>query len=337
MTSKPDRLLRLVESFFRDYLAKTRGVSPHTIKAYRDTLRLFFVFAAEKRRCDVSDLRLIDLKVELVSSFLDHLEEDRENTAASRNCRLSALRSFFRHLVRNDLPHAGQYERVLELESRQARIRPASYLEAEEIRLILAQPDTRTKAGARDRALLLFLYNTGARISEALSVRATDLKLHPPRHVCLHGKGGRERICPLWRETVSALQSLPTLRDSRPGDLIFRSLIGEPLTRDGAAYILHKYATAAARTTPALRRRHITPHTLRHSCAVSLLQAGIDVTVIRDYLGHASIKTTNRYITSNLKMKREALETFWRHSGLSPERVEPWKPTPDLLKLLSSL
>jgi site-specific recombinase XerD len=334
---KPDPLLRLVESFFRDHLQRMCGASPHTVRAYRDALRLMFNFIAERRKCNVSDLRLDHLRVDAVAAFLAHLESRRANTAASRNYRLTAIRTFFRHLVRNDLAHAAQYQQVLALPSKRTRTTPASYLEASEVRLILKQPDRRTERGLRDHALLLFLYNTGARVSEALGVQLEDLSLMHPKQVRLHGKGKKDRFCPLWRETVEALRQLPAVRDGRRGDLIFRGSRGNELTRDGVAYILRKHTKLAAREAPALLRKKVTPHVLRHGCAVALLQAGIDVTVIRDYLGHASIDTTSRYITTNLQMKREALEVFWRHAGLSPTRVHPWKPAPDLLAYLSSL
>jgi site-specific recombinase XerD len=337
MRSKSNPLLSLVESFFRDYLSKMRGASPHTIKAYQDSLRLFFIFVAERRKRAVATLQLEDLRVEAVSAFLDHLESQRANTAASRNYRLAALRSFFKHLVRHDLSHAEQYQRVLALESKKTRITPADYLEAEDVRLILKQPDLRCEAGARDYALLLFLYNTGARVSEALTVRVQDLSLQRPRQVRLHGKGNKDRFCPLWRETADTLRSLPAIRDARPGDLLFCNRHGQALSRDGVAYILRKHANAAARKVPALHRRHITPHTLRHSCAAALLQSGVDITVIRDYLGHVSVATTSRYLTTNLKMKRDALSVFWRRSGLTPTRPATWTPTPDLLAFLSNL
>lgn len=168
-------------------------------------------------------------------------------------------------------------------------------------------------------------------------MRVGEVSLNHPRQVRLHGKGKKDRFCPLWRETTETLRSLPTVRDGRLGELVFCNARGSALTRDGVAYILRKYATMAARKAPVLRRRRITPHTLRHSCAAALLQSGVDVTVIRDYLGHASIATTSRYLTSNLQMKRDALNLFWRHSGLSPVRATPWKPTPDLLNFLSSI
>ncbi len=153
----------------------------------------------------------------------------------------------------------------------------------------------------------------------------------------MFAKGGKDRICPLWPETTRALQRLPTVRQAVPGEPVFRSSRGKPLSRDGVAYILRKYVTMAASDLPTLRKRRITPHVLRHSCAVALLQSGTDITVIRDYLGHASIATTSRYVTTNLKIKREVLEAFWKRAGIAPARVTPWKPKPDLLAFLASL
>jgi site-specific recombinase XerD len=334
---KNNELLSLVESFFGDHLKGSCGASHHTIRAYRDTLRLFFCFIANYKGCEVANLRLDDLQVENVAAFLTHLEVKRGNTAASRNYRLAAIRSFIKHLVRHDLQRAQQYQRILALPSKKTHTPVATYLEPEDVRLILKQPDRRTPAGVRDHALLIFLYNTGARVSEALSVRVGDISLANPRQVRLHGKGGKERLCPLWRDTANSLQRLPAVREGNPRDPLFCNRDGNALSRDGVAYILRKHATHASLESPALRRCKITPHTLRHSCAVALLQAGVDVSVIRDYLGHASIATTSRYITTNLQMKRDALEKFWRQSGLSPVRPVPWKPNPDLLSFLSSL
>jgi integrase/recombinase XerD len=225
----------------------------------------------------------------------------------------------------------------LALPAKKAKQTLATYLEAEEVNLILSQPDTSTVQGQRDHALLLFLYNTGARVSEALAVRYIDLHLSAPLQVQLHGKGKKDRLCPLWPETVKVVQSLPTVRSGKPGDYIFINQRGQPLSRDGVAYLLNKYTIAAANNSPSIRRKKVTPHVLRHSCAVALLQAGIDITLIRDYLGHASIATTSRYLTTNLQMKREALEAFWERADISPVKEPPWKLTPDLLTFLESL
>ena len=330
-------LLTLVGSYFRDHLIKARGASTHTVRSYRDTLRLLFAFIAHRRGRCVADVRLEDLQSLEVIAFLSHLESKRGNAASSRNIRLAAIRSFFKHLVEHDLPHADQYQRVLAIPSKRVRVPAAQYLEPEEIRQIIAQPDRSSFSGCRDHALLLFLYNTGARVSEALGVRAEHLSLSHPAQVRLFGKGSKERLCPLWRDTAAALQRLLVARNAKPQDWLFCNRNGQPLTRDGAAYILKKHSLLAARSTPALRRRRITPHVFRHSCAVALLKAGVNITVIRDYLGHASISTTSRYVSTNLQMKRDALEHFWQRSGLSPVAARDWSPKPDLLAYLSSI
>ena len=333
----PRALFPLVESFFAEYLPRQRGASVHTVRAYRDALKLLFGFVARRLGRGVAALELGDLTGETVSRFLDHIEANRSNSAVTRNCRRAAIRSFFKHLVRNDLAHSQRYMQVLAIPAKKARQRPATYLEAEDVRAILAAPDRRTADGWRDYTLLLFLYNCGARVSEAADVRWEDLQLLPPRQVRLRGKGKKERLVPLWREAATALHRLRGMVKILNQQHVFVNRHGQPLTRDGIAYILHKHASAVARERPPLAPLRITPHVLRHSCAVALLQSGTDVTVIRDYLGHSSVATTGRYLTTNLKMKRDAMQTFWKHAGIEPSRAKPWRPKPDLLAYLQSL
>ncbi len=339
MSTMPTReLFALVESFFIEYLPRQRGASQHTIRAYRDALKLLLEFAAHRNDRNIAALTLSDLDADTISGFLDYIEINRSNAAATRNCRRAALRSFFKHLVRNDLSHALQYTRVLAIPSKKSRQRPATYLEADDVRAIIAKPDKRTADGWRDYTLLLFLYNCGARVSEVTGVQWADLQLVPPRQVRLRGKGRKERVLPIWRETANALHRLRGMAKNVDQQHVFVNLHRQPLTRDGVAYILGKYAMAvAAEERPALAHKRITPHVLRHSCAVALLQSGTDVTVIRDYLGHASVATTGRYITTNLQMKRDALENFWEHAGIEPAQAKPWKPKANLLAFLQSL
>jgi len=333
--SKSESLLGLTESFFHSYLQHTRGASAHTVRAYRDALKLFYLFLADQKRKSVADLALEDIQSDVVLAFLDHVESQRGNSAVTRNCRLAAVRSFVQHLLRQDVTRAGQYGRILAIRSKRALRRTAIYLEPEEARAVIAAVDRRCRNGERDHALLLFLYNTGARVSEALAVRPCDLRLERPRQVRLLGKGQKERVCPLWSETVSALRQI--IRAGRAEDFLFRNSRGAPLTRDGVAYLLGKYVRLAAQHAPVLRKRRVTPHVMRHSCAVALLQAGVDVSVIRDYLGHASVATTSRYITTNLQMKREVLEAFWKRAGLIPDSPRKWRPSPKLLAFLETL
>ena len=330
-----DHLLALVQSFFQDYLRNMRGASDHTIRAYRDTLRLFFLFLTSSGKRPMEQLKLDDVRAEAVLAFLDHVESKRGNSSATRNCRLAAIRSFVQHLLRHDVTRADQYGRILAISNKRKPLRAARYLEPEAARAIITAIDLQAPQGRRDRALLLFLYNTGARVSEALAVRPRELRLDRPQHVRLHGKGGKERVCPLWPETAVALRSMASAVST--DEPIFRNARGAPLTRDGAAYVIGKYARRAAGKLPDLGKRRVTPHAFRHGCAVALLQAGVDLTVIRDYLGHASVATTSRYLTTNLKMKQDVLDAFWKRAGLEKQTGPRWRLSPKLLAFLESL
>ena len=338
MSRAPSRgLFAQVEAYFTEYLPRQRGASVHTVRAYRDALTLLFKFVADQRGRGVASLQLSDLDADAVTRFLDHIELERSNSPATRNCRRAAIRGFFKHLLRNDLTHSLQYMRVLAIPAKKARQRPATYLEAQDARLIISMPDRRTRDGWRDYTLLLFLYNCGARVGEVAGLRWDDLQLVAPRQVRLRGKGKKERLLPLWPETANALHRLRGITLGADQQCVFLNRHGQPMTRDGIAYVLAKHAASAAQANPALQRKHITPHVLRHSCAVALLQSGTDVTVIRDYLGHASVATTGRYITTNLQMKRDAMQAFWKKAGIEPTRTKAWKPTADLLAFLQSL
>jgi site-specific recombinase XerD len=330
-----DSLLALVQDFFANHLRRIRGASEHTVRAYRVGLQVFFLFLSRHLKRSVTDLGLDDIRAEAVLAFLHHLESSRGNGAETRNCRLSAMKSFVAHLLRHDITRAHEYGRILALPAKRTIHRAISYLEPEEVNAVIAAIDGAGPLARRDRALLLLLYNTGARVSEVLAIRRGDLQTARPRQVHLHGKGRKERICPLWAETAAALQAIPL--DFGSDERIFRNRRGAPLTRDGIAYILSKYVRRASEALPGLRRRRITPHILRHSCAVALLQAGVDVCVIRDYLGHASIATTSRYLATNLEMKREVLKAFWKRAGLDRRPADRWRPTPKLLAFLASL
>jgi site-specific recombinase XerD len=230
---------------------------------------------------------------------------------------------------------ANQCGRILAVSPKRKAIHAGAYLEPESARAIIAAVDLRTAHGARDRALLLFLYNTGARVSEALAIRPREVRLDRPRQVRLQGKGSKERVCPLWPETAAALRPMVTAVSA--DEPIFRNARGGPLTRDGVAYLIDKYVGRAGRTLPALRRGRVTPHVFRHGCAVALLQAGVDLTVIRDYLGHASVATTSRFLSANLKMKRDVLNAFWKRAGLEKRSHPRWRPSLKLLAFLESL
>jgi site-specific recombinase XerD len=337
MKPTPPTLPRLTQSFFQQYLQQTRGASPHTIRAYRDTLRLFFEFLARQAHRGVDRLKLTDVTVQRILDFLVHLESQRANRPVTRNCRLAALRSWVKHLLRHDPGAAEEYARILALPAKRYSQAPPSYLEPEQFRWVLDTASPRTPGGLRAATLLLFLYNTGARVNEALQLRWRDLYTDGPRQVRLHGKGRRDRICPLWKQTTVLLRQLQQENSGEPEGFVFLNARGQPLTRDGAAYVLRRCYRLAQQRHPSLPPSPIHPHTLRHSCAVALLQAGIELTAIRDYLGHASIATTSRYLQTNLAAKRQVLQRFWKKAHLDPKQPRRWRPAASLLQFLQSL
>jgi integrase/recombinase XerD len=265
-----------VQAYFTEYLPRQRGASVHTIRAYRDAVTLLLKFVAEQRGRGVASLQLSDLDADTVMHFLDHIELERSNAPATRNCRRAAIRGFFKHLLRDDLAHSQQYMRVLAVPAKKARQRPATYVEAQDARLIINMPDQRTHQGWRDYTLLLFLYNCGARVSEATGLRWDDLQLTAPRQVRLRGKGKKERLLPLWPETANALHRLRGMSGGADQQCVFVNRHGQPLTRDGVAYILTKHATAAARVNPTLLRKRITPHVLRHYLPFLTMSSDLD-------------------------------------------------------------
>jgi site-specific recombinase XerD len=332
---KSHTLAYWLHAFFHKWLAQQRNLSHHTIRSYRDTWRLFLLFVAGRKRRSVSDLAMEDLTSEEVLAFLQHSEQERKVTIGTRNCRLSAIRSFFR-LVANHEPSAvAQCAGVLRIPTKKASTAEVDYLDNEEIATILRQPDRSTIDGQRDHALLALLYNTGARVQEALDLSPRAVRLRSPPQVTLFGKGRKERVCPLWPETADLLTAL-LRRQPRPDDQpIFVNRYGEPLSAAGVRFKLKGYIRTAERCMPSLAQKHITPHSFRHSMGVAMVAAGVDITVIRSLLGHVSLDTTNRYARANLETKRQALEKV--DTSARPSKPPRWKRDPDLLAWLDSL
>lgn len=334
---KRDRLLQHIESFFREHLQRTRGVSPHTIFSYRDSLQLFFCYLADAKGGDVSKLRLDDITENKVLSFLDHLESARGNSAATRNSRLTAIRSFCRYLIRKDTTHAAEYGLIASIRGKKGPQPNIPYLEPTEVKLLLEQVNQDQPLGLRDYALIQFFYNTGVRVSEALSLSVGDLELGVPRQVRVLGKGRKDRVCPLWRSTTALLKRYIASWKLGAESRLFCNGRRRPLTTSGVAYILERHFETAKKKNPILRKRKITPHVMRHSCACALLQSGVDLVTVRDLLGHESVRSTNRYTRANMKTKRQALEAFWKIADLSAGHPAPWTPKPELLEILASL
>jgi site-specific recombinase XerD len=328
-------LAQLLQSFFHRRLIAQRRASPATVSAYRDALRLFLLFASKRADKPPSRLRLEELDRDMVLSFLDHLEQERHNSIRTRNVRLAAIRSFFQHVAYCDPAAMGLANRVLSIQGKRTTKRLLGYLRQAELDTILTAPDQRTPQGRRDYALLVFLARTGARVSEAVGVNAADLRLQRPSHVVFRGKGAKERAVPLAKDTVAVLKALVDERgiatDSRSP--IFVNARGQRLTRKGVTHILRRAVTIATKTKPSLATTPVSPHTLRHSLAMSLLQSGVDITTIQSWLGHASVNTTHQYVEADLQMKRRALEKC-SHPEVSPT---PYRPTDEVLALLESL
>lgn len=317
-----DDLGMYLRRFLGEYLPRQRSASPCTVRAYRDALKLLLTSIAEVKRSSVAELHLSDLDRVAVLAFLESIETKRDNSVTTRNHRLAAIRSFFRFVSANSPETVEQSARILDIPLKRGDSRTVDYLTIAEIQAILLQIPIDTPDGSRDAALLHFLYNTGARVQEALDVRRGDLVLDSPPHVLLRGKGRKERLCPLWADTVDRLRRLLDARlgDAEPASPVFTSRGGRPLTRFGAGYILEKYVRRAIPHCASLERKNIHPHTLRHTTAMHLLQAGVDLNTIRCWLGHASVTTTNRYVEIDLEMKRRAIEGVTPPAGLGREK-----------------
>jgi integrase/recombinase XerD len=300
---------RSLRAFFADHLPRLRGLSPHTIGSYRDSLTLLLRFMQSHRARPIERLDLPDIDAADIVAFLDHLEQERNNTESTRNVRLAALHSFFRFAALEDPQQFERSQRILSIPFKRARQRIVDYLEYDELRAVFDAVDRSTRSGRRDYALLVTMFNTGARVQEVLDTRAHDLQLIKPFQVRLHGKGRKERICPLWPQTADVLREFCTENDVdlRTAAPVFLNARGRPLTRFGVRYIMAKYADRARPTCPTLERKRLHPHTMRHSTAVHLLKSGVDMCTISHWLGHASVNTTNRYAVVDLEMKRQAL------------------------------
>ena len=337
-TARPNTLARALRSFFADHLPRIRGASPHTIRSYRDAVALLLRFIALRRDRPVVELDFEDITPEDILTFLDHLETERGNSPSSRNARLAAIHAFARHAAADNPEQLERCQRILALPFKRAHQRVVEYLEAEEIHAILCAVDHSTADGRRDYALLLALFNTGARAQEIVDVRPCDLQLVRPRQVLLRGKGRKERLCPLWPQTAEVLQALlvENHADRAAIEPLFRNRQGRPLTRFGVRYLLRKYVRMACSAAPTLAAKRVHPHTMRHSTAVHLLQAGVDLVTISHWLGHASVETTNRYAAVNLETKRAALAKAIPFGDLDTG-ISAWRSDGSVLEWLEAL
>jgi site-specific recombinase XerD len=326
-------LAPLLEAFFTDRLLRQRQASPNTIAAYRDTFRLLLRFAQVRLGKAPCELSIDLLDAALIGAFLEHLETERHNSVRSRNARLAAIRAFFLYIAPSQPAHGGLIQRVLAIPQKNFERNLVRFLTRPEIEALIGAPDQRTWLGRRDHALLLVAVQTGLRVSELTSLRCEDIVLGHGAHVRCHGKGRKERCTPLTRQAVNVLRTWLRERNARDEDPIFPSLRGSFLSRDAVEKLVTKHAAVAASRCPSLHSKRITPHLLRHTTAVHLLQAGVDRAVIALWLGHEQLETTQMYLDADLAMKEAALA---RTAPLSAHTAR-YKPDDRLLAFLQGL
>lgn len=297
----------VLQAFFTDRLQQQRRASPHTIAAYRDAFRLLLAFAKQRIDKEPANLLVADLDASLIAAFLNHLETERGNSVRTRNARLAAIRSFFRFAATRLPDHLGLIQRVLSIPQKRTDRNVVCFLTRSEIDALLAAPDRETWIGRRDAMLLLVAMQTGLRVSELISLRGSDLELGAGAHIRCVGKGRKQRCTPLTRKTVGLLRDWLREQNTQRDDFVFPSRRRGKLSRDAVERLVHKYADRARANCPSLKAKRVTPHVLRHTTAVQLLQAGVDRSVIALWLGHESVETTQIYLHADLAIKERAL------------------------------
>ena len=323
----------LIQDFFCRRLIEQQGVSPRTVEAYRDTFRLLLAYLPGWLRKPVPALDLADFDAPAILAFLDHLETQRHNGARTRNARLAAVRSFVQYAASRDPTAWPLARRVLAIPSKRYTKPLLGYLTREEMQAVLDAPDAATWAGHRDRVLFGVMYNTGARVSEIVSLRRDDLVNAQVRSLRIRGKGRKERVVPLWKQTAAALSQWQKRLGPPPSDSLFPNVRGQSLSRSGVEDRLALAVGRAAESCPSLRDKSVSPHTIRHTTAMHLLQSGVDITVIALWLGHESPETTHQYVEADLKLKEEVLTKV---KGL-PVKPSRFQPKGKLLDFLDSL
>lgn len=323
----------LLERFFTQRLMSQRQVSPNTIASYRDTFRLLVQFAHRRLEKSPSDLSFSDMDVDLIEAFLDDLESSRGIKARTRNLRLSAIRSFFRYAAYLEPAHAAQIQQVLAIPAKRHDRRLVGFLTRVEVDALVAAPDTQTWIGRRDHAWLVMAFQTGLRLSEMTGLRKGDVVMPAGAHIRCVGKGRKERCTPLTSQTVKVLAAWT--KEPTPGrsDLVFPTVHGTRMSADAAQYLVTKHTAVARLTCPSLNNKRVSPHITRHTAAMELLQAGVDLSVIALWLGHESIKTTQMYLDAHLALKEAALK---KTAPLS-SRAARFQPEDRLLQFLNSL
>jgi integrase/recombinase XerD len=322
-----------LQRFFSERLATQLHASPNTVASYRDTFRLLLKYAAERLRRQPTELQVADLDTDLVGDFLTFVETRRGNVARSRNTRLAAIRSFFKYVAGNEPQLLYHCQQVLAMPSKRHEKRTIDYLTGAEIEALIGAADPTTRSGRRDRMLLLLAVQTGLRVSELINLTCGDVGLDAGAHVRCMGKGRKERSTPLRKDCVEALRTWLSERGGADSVPLFVSNRGDRLSRDAVERIVRKHVELAARTCPTLKGKRVTPHVLRHSAAMQLLQNGVDRTVIALWLGHESVESTQMYVHADIQIKEQAM------AKTTPVAVSPsrYRPNDELLAFLEGL
>ncbi|ANT54581.1 tyrosine-type recombinase/integrase [Mesorhizobium amorphae] len=321
-----------VRRFLLEHLVAERNLSRNTQASYRDTLMLLLPFASNHAARAIDRMVVEDLTPSIIRQFLDHLERDRKCSGVTRNQRLATIRSLARFIGMHSPVHIAWSGEVRAMPFKKTAKAVIGYLEKPEMDALLAQPDRRTPLGNRDYALLLFLYNSGARADEAANLIVDNLQLGRQASVRLHGKGNKFRSCPLWPATATTLSRLVEGRGKR--DPVFLNRVNLPLTRFGIHRLVTHYAELASRTVPSIETKRVSPHTIRHTTAVHLLRAGVDINTIRAWLGHVSLDTTHIYAEVDMEMKAKALA---RVDISGQQATVPQRSLPSLMAFLKAL
>jgi len=327
------KLAPTLEGFFTERLLNQRRASTHTVASYRDTFRLLFGFVQQQTGKAPCSLDFCDLDAPLIGAFLDHLEHERHNSVRTRNSRLAAIHSMYRFAALHHPEHAALIQRVLAIPTKRNIQTDVSFLDRDEITALLAAPDRTRWIGRRDHALLVTAVQTGLRVSELIGLRCADVNLDRGPHVRCLGKGRKQRCTPLTAQTVTVLSTWMHERHGQPGDPLFPTSRGRPLSRDAVALLVNKYAKLAQEECPTFKNKRVSPHVLRHSAAMTLLSAGVDVTVIALWLGHESVEATQIYIHADLTIKERAL------ARTTPLDIAPgrYRPPDALMAFLEGL
>jgi integrase/recombinase XerD len=326
-------LSSLVHRFFTQRLLEQQGLSPHTVASYRDTFRLLLAFAAKHVGRAPSSLQIEELDVSFIEKFLRHLEQDRGNSVRTRNTRLAAVHAFFEFVSIREPALGLQCQRILAIPSKRCEHGPVEFLTEDEAAALVAAPDARTWIGNRDRTLLLVAVQTGLRNCELTSLRRQDVSLGTGAHVRCLGKGRKMRCTPLRPDVIAVLKQWLLRQPGEPGDPVFPSSRGGPLSADALQRLVSRHVATASKTYHSLMDKSVSPHTLRHAAAMSLLQHGVDLSVIALWLGHESSETTQIYLHADMQIKQRAL-AHANASGVVPTRYKPPDP---LLVFLESL